>query len=61
LYAGSSRPNPSRVGSSSARKVLHYLILKRQEIYSETLLLTLFALLNPEEEGIMMIRNISNY
>jgi len=49
------------VGSSSARKVLHYLILKRQEIYSETLLLTLFALLNPEEEGIMMIRNISNY
>jgi len=49
------------MGSSSARKVLHCLILKRKETYFETLLLTLLALLNPEEEGIMMIRNISNY
>lgn len=60
MYSGSSRPNPSRVGSSSARKFLHRLILKRKETYFETLLLTLLALLNPEEEGIMMIRNFSN-
>jgi hypothetical protein len=49
------------VGSSNARRVLHCLLLKRMEIYFETLLLTVLELLNPEEEGIIMIRNISNY
>jgi hypothetical protein len=49
------------MGSSSARKILYSLILERKETYFETLLLTLLALLDPEEEGVMMIRNISNY